>query len=153
MNTTTTTDVAEIRDLMVVPERAMRERDADALVARFTDDVTEYNLAPPLRQPNATTRDPEAVRSWFAGFDGPLGFEVRDLETTVAGDIAYCHGLNRLSATPTGSPEAFTLWFRFTAGLRKVEGSWRIAHLHESTPFHMKITADGIFPAAVDLTP
>ncbi|UYM07656.1 YybH family protein [Solicola gregarius] len=153
MTTNTTHDEAEIRDLIDVAATAMRGRDADAMVARYTDDVVEYSLAPPLRQETSTSVDPGTVRAWFAGFDGPIDHAVRDLEISVGGDVAYCHGLNRLTATPAGAPESFTLWFRFTAGLRKVGGGWRIAHLHESTPFYMDMSPDGTFRAAVDLTP
>jgi ketosteroid isomerase-like protein len=41
------------------------------------------------------------------------------------------------------------MWFWFTAGLRKQNGSWQIAHLHGSVPFYM----DGTMKAAVDLAP
>ena len=61
--------------------------------------------------------------------------EVRDLTVTVGGDVAFCHSLDRLSATPHGAPEGFELWFRATICLRKIEGTWLITHEHNSTPF------------------
>ncbi|MGH3360132.1 MAG: YybH family protein [Nocardioidaceae bacterium] len=149
MTTTTTKDEAEIRELVTAQVAAMRERDAERIVARYTADVVLYDLAPPLRQTTAYATDPERVRAWFEGFDGQIDYEVRDLETTVGSDVAYAHSLNRVTATPHGSPESFTLWFRATYGLRKVDGDWRIAHEHESTPFYM----DGQFGAAIDLEP
>ncbi|MFD0204902.1 MULTISPECIES: nuclear transport factor 2 family protein [Saccharothrix] len=45
--------------------------------------------------------------------------------------------------------DQFDLWFRSTVCLRRVDGVWRIAHEHTSTPFYM----DGSFSAALDLTP
>lgn len=53
------------------------------------------------------------------------------------------------TATPVGAAESFTLWFRSTVGLRRLDGVWRITHEHGSTPFYM----DGSFAAAVDLEP
>ncbi len=74
---------------------------------------------------------------------------MRDLEITAGGDLAFCHSLNRMSAVPRGHAEAFDLWYRATVCLRRVDGAWRIAHEHTSTPFHM----DGSFSAALDLQP
>jgi ketosteroid isomerase-like protein len=54
-----------------------------------------------------------------------------------------------MTATPAGAPAPFTFWFRSTFGLRCSDGSWRIVHQHDSTPFHM----DGSFRAATDLEP
>jgi ketosteroid isomerase-like protein len=80
---------------------------------------------------------------------GPLDYEIRDLTVTAGEDVAFCHSLNRLSATPQGAPEKFDLWFRATVCLRKMDCTWRIIHEHTSTPFYM----DGSFKAAVDLRP
>ena len=68
---------------------------------------------------------------------------------TAGEDVAFCHSLNRLTATPRGATDSFDLWMRSTVCLRKVDGAWWIAHEHSSTPFYM----DGSFRAAVDLVP
>ena len=70
-------------------------------------------------------------------------------EVTIGGDVAFCHCLKKMSATPACSTEPFALWYRSTAGLRRIDGEWLVVHEHTSTPFHM----DGSFRAAVDLTP
>jgi len=141
-----TSDIEQIRAVVKDVEGAMETRDATRLVARYTADVVQFDLAPPLRHVGP---DAEGVAKWFTGFDGPVGYEVTDLEITAGEDVAFCHGLNRMSATPAGSPEGFTMWFRMTAGLRKQDGEWHITHEHTSTPFYM----DGTFLAATDLKP
>jgi ketosteroid isomerase-like protein len=73
---------------------------------------------------------------------------VRDLRVTVDGDLALCTSLESMGAPPQ-SPQPFTLWFRSTLALRRIEGEWLIVHEHTSTPFHM----DGSFRAATDLRP
>ena len=91
------------------------------------------------------TTTAEGVQTWLSGFgDGPFEYETRDLEVVVGGDVAYAHGLARM-----GSPGAFSMWFRVTAGLRKAGGRWQITHIHESVPFYMADT----FKAATDLQP
>lgn len=142
-------DEAVIRQLMAERETAMRARDAERLVAGYAPEIVQFDLAPPLRRLGPEPRDANDLRRWFATFDGPVDYEVLDLAVTAGEDVAFCHSLNRLSATPHGAAESFTLWFRATVGLRKVDGAWRITHEHNSTPFHM----DGSFLAAVDLQP
>lgn len=140
---------ARIRDLMAETATAMRARDAERLVARYAPGTVIFDLAPPLRHAGPEVYDADALRSWFAGFDGPIDYEVRDLTVVAGEDVAFCYSLNRLSATPSGTQDRFDLWFRLTVGLRKVDGHWLIAHEHSSTPFLM----DGSFAAAVDLQP
>jgi ketosteroid isomerase-like protein len=142
-------DEAEIRQLLAGQETAMRKGDVEWLVGWYTPDVVTFTLAPPLMQTGARARDADALRTWFGTFDGPVDYEIRDLDVTCNGDIAFCHSLNRLSATPVGMTEHFDLWFRATVCLRKINGRWLVAHEHTSTPFYM----DGSFQAALDLTP
>ncbi len=139
-------DETAIREVVARRAEAMRAGDAAALVADYLPEAVAFTLAPPLRH-----AAPEAAElaGWFATFDGPVDFEVRDLAVVVGDGMAFCHGLHRVSAVPRGRDEAFDLWFRSTLCLREVDGRWRIAHEHTSTPFHM----DGTFAAAVDLTP
>ena len=128
---------------------AMRDRDAKRTVARYAPGIVTYTLAPPLVNSGPAVLDPAGLDSWFAGFDGPIDYEIRDLEVTVGGDVAYAHSVNRLSATPNGSAQGFELWLRATYCLRRADGEWKITHEHTSTPFYM----DGSFRAAVDLKP
>jgi ketosteroid isomerase-like protein len=140
-------DEARIREIMAEKTAAMISGDADALVGQYAPGIVKYDLAPPLR--NTAPLDAQQLRQWFATFDGPVDYEIRDLQVIAGQDVAYCHSLNRMSATPSGSPVKFDLWFRVTVGLRKVDGDWLTTHEHSSTPFHM----DGSFGAALDLQP
>ncbi|ONI86748.1 DUF4440 domain-containing protein [Saccharothrix sp. ALI-22-I] len=138
-----------VRDLIEERAAAMRDGNADRLVADYLPDAVTFTLAPPLKHTAPEVLDPEALRAWFAGFASPVDYEIRDLEITVEGRLAFCHSLNRMSAVPQGATEPFDLWFRSTVCLRHVDGTWRIAHEHTSTPFYM----DGTFSAALDLKP
>jgi uncharacterized protein (TIGR02246 family) len=148
MTTTTTTADTDIRAILAERERGMRARDAEALGALFTDDLTSFSLAPPLASEG---RDVEGLRAWLATFDGPIGFDITEAVVEADGDIAFVRSINRLSATPLGSDTPFTLWFRSTLGLRRVDGRWLIAHDHSSTPFYMDPSTG--FRAAIDLVP
>jgi len=146
-STMLTRDGAQIRQLITAKETLMRTKDANGLVSRYAPEIVQYDLAPPLQHSGPAVLDPSGVQCWFSTFEGPLDYEVRDLAVTAGEDVAFCTSLERLTATPLGSSESFTLWVRSTVGLRKVDGTWRITHEHSSTPFYM----DGSFQAAVDL--
>ena len=143
-----TNDEKQIRDLVESRAAALRAKDPESMVMSYAEKVVVFDLAPPLRQP-ADARDTGPVGRWLATFTGPMDAEVRDLEVTVGGDVAFCTSLNRLSATPAGSAEQFDLWHRVTLGLRKLDGTWQVTHVHESVPFEM----DGSMRPSVDLEP
>lgn len=140
MTTIETDPATAVRALVEEYAAAMRAADAERLAACHRPGAEVFDLAPPLRK----TFDAEGMRAWFAGHGGgPLGYEVRDLAVTAGPEVAYAHCLTRMHAP------AFELWFRVSYGLVRQDGRWLIAHVHESTPFHM----DGTFAAATDLTP
>ena len=85
----------------------------------------------------------------MATFEAPPRREVTALEITTDGDVAFATSIDSMTATPAGSTEPFTLWFRVTLGLRRIDGRWLVVHEHESVPFQM----DGSFAAAINLEP
>lgn len=140
-------DELVLRELLDATAAAMRAGDADALAARYAEGAVCFTLAPPLISVDAS--DPDALRAWFATFDGPVDYEIRDAEVTVGDDVAFCHSINRMSMTPRGGDQRYDLWYRSTVCLRKDGGTWRVVHEHQSVPFYM----DGTLRAAVDLKP
>lgn len=126
----------------------MRAGDAEAICGPYISEAVIFSLAPPLVQPADGTRDVREMQKWFDEKGGSVWSQVRDLQVTVDGDLALCTSLESMGAPPD-SPHPFTLWFRSTLGLRRLDGEWRIIHEHASTPFHM----DGSFRAATELQP
>jgi ketosteroid isomerase-like protein len=143
----TGTDVHAVLDEFTA---AHAGHDADGLFALYSDDVVSYSLAPPLQQgPDTPYGTVDGIRAWFAGFDGPVRITFRDPVVSQDGDLAFVHTLTKMAATRSDRHESIEVWYRSTFGLRRIEGSWRIAHRHDSTPFYM----DGSFRAATDLEP
>ncbi|MEO3936436.1 nuclear transport factor 2 family protein [Dermatophilaceae bacterium Soc4.6] len=143
---------AEVAVRAVLDEHAAAHaaRDVGRLLSLYDDAAVSYTLAPPLQQgPDSPYGTPEGIARWFGTFDGPVVIDYRDPVVTADGDVAFVHTLTRMTARSVGQPESFSLWYRSTFGLRRRVDGWRIAHRHESTPFHM----DGSFRAAVELQP
>ena len=138
----------EIRDVIETKAALLQEGDAKAIMSYYAPSFVEYTLAPPLRQPG-NGRDPAPLRAWMATFEAPPRREVTQLEITTDGDVAFATSLDCLTAVPRGSTESFSLWFRVTLGLRRIDGRWLVTHEHESVPFEM----DGSNQASIGLTP
>jgi ketosteroid isomerase-like protein len=138
----------EIQEVIERKAALLETGDADAIMAHYAPSFVEFTLAPPLRQPG-DGRDPGPLKAWLATFETPPRREVTQLEITTDGDVAFATSLDCLSAVPRGSAGGFSMWFRVTLGLRRIDGRWLVTHEHESVPFEM----DGSFRASTGLTP
>jgi ketosteroid isomerase-like protein len=141
--TTPEADAADIRAVLDALAAAYGARDAGAIARHYLPEARIADLAPPLLRRGFR---PEAVQAWLDGWAGPVAIAARDVVVDIDGDLAVAHGLQRVAArTPAGADAAW--WSRITRTFARTPAGWRIAHEHESVPFHM----DGSFRAAVDL--
>jgi ketosteroid isomerase-like protein len=138
----------EIRDVIEGKAAALAAGDVQASLSRYASEAVEFSLAPPLQQPT-DVQNPEPVEKWLAGFEAPPVREVTRLQITAGDDVAFATSIDSLTAVPRGAGESFTLWFRVTIGLRRIDGRWQITHEHASVPFEM----DGSFRASIGLQP
>jgi ketosteroid isomerase-like protein len=141
-------DETEIRNLLADGTRALRAKDADLALAHLAEDVVSFDLEPPLQFTGADARDKQGVEAWFRTWRGPIGWELRDPQIAIGGDVAFVHGLGHMTGTKTDG-EVVDLWVRCTLCLRHRGGAWQITRQHMSVPFYM----DGSYRAAVDLRP
>jgi ketosteroid isomerase-like protein len=125
---------------------ALRAKDLDAVMAHWAPDALAFDLAPPLRRRGDEIR--RALVEWFPTWDGPIGYERRDLVITAGDEVAFSHCLDRLTGRRTNG-DTSDVWFRATVCFRKLDGEWMIVHEHTSVPFAM----DGSYRALVDLAP
>jgi PhnB protein len=88
------------------------------------------------------------LQEWFPTFEGPVGYEVHDLNVETAGDLAVATSLDRITDARTNGQKT-DVWVRATVVYRKAGGRWVITHEHRSVPFYM----DGSVKAVVDLKP
>jgi uncharacterized protein (TIGR02246 family) len=123
-----------IRGLIATLVEALRAKDLDRLARMFAPDIVSYDIEPPLRHRGAAAKADNWARV-FAAYDD-IDYEVRDLDVTVGGDVAFVRSLNRLSGTLAGGRHAAT-WVRWTGCLRRLDGEWLIVHDHVSVPLDM----------------
>lgn len=131
-----TTNEAQIRQVIALWTKALRAKDIDGLMSQYAPDMLLFDLAPPLAY-----RGADAYRKnweeWLPTFQGPVGYEIRDLSITAGDDVAFSHSLNRISGKRTNGEET-DVWVRATFGFRKISGEWMIAHEHLSVPYEME---------------
>jgi len=142
----TKTDEAAIQRLLDNGIRALRDKNIEGVMALYAPDVVSFDIVPPLRYIGA-----EAFRNlWeqvFSSVQGPIGYELHDLNITVGDDVAFTHSLNRISGTMTNG-QKIDVWLRWTACFRKIHGQWLIVHHQNSVPVDL---ATG--KAVLDLKP
>jgi ketosteroid isomerase-like protein len=143
-----TSDEAQLAALLDDLTSAIYAKDARAAVAVHAPDVVAYDLAPPLRIASAQVRDANYIQQWFDTWAGPIGSEARDLEIVVGDGVAYACALRHMTGMKTDG-KTVDLWFRATACFRRLNGRWKITHVHNSVPFAM----DGSDRALLDLKP
>jgi ketosteroid isomerase-like protein len=141
-------DEAQIRGMIEDRANELRAKNVGGFMAHYAPEIVKFDLPPPLRSAGADALEQEGLEVWFSSFQGPIGYEIRDLCITAGDDLAFCHGLIRISGARTDGSQT-DVWARETVGLRKIAGAWKITHEHTSVPFYM----DGSFKAAVDLKP
>jgi uncharacterized protein (TIGR02246 family) len=138
---------AAIREVIERWRRGIYAKDVDAVLSTRAPDVLGYDLAPPLLH-RGTDVYRKNLQAWFPTWDGPIEYDVRDLDVQVAGDLAVSTSLNRIRGKRTDG-EQTDVWIRATVVYRRIDGGWLVTHEHESVPFYM----DGSYKAAVDLRP
>jgi ketosteroid isomerase-like protein len=97
-------DEAEIRGLIDDWVKAVRAKDINHLMPHYAPDVLSFDLAPPLAYEGK-----EACRKnwedWFPTFQGPIGYEIRNLSIVAGGGAAFSHSLNRITGKRTSGEE------------------------------------------------
>ena len=105
-------DVTQIRNLIDDWAAGMRAKDARRVKRHGTENLVHFSLAPPLV---ADESGAYGLEAWFDIWQGPLGYELRDLEIVTGDDVAFSHSLNHLTGT-SKSGETSDVWFRSTLG-------------------------------------
>jgi PhnB protein len=146
LNVPVSTDEASIRKLIDSLHKAHHDKDVAAITAPYTQDAAIYNLAPPLAHRGI---DLEEKQAWLDTWEGPIDFESRDVDVTVSGDFAFCHGYVQMSGSPKAAGRQVSFWMRSTVCLHRAASGWKIVHEHTSVPFYM----DGSLRPAFDLKP
>lgn len=124
----------------------LRAKDLEALREPYASDVVSFDVEPPLQHVGIEAK----LANWervFQVFE-TVDYELRDLTLTIGDDVAFGHAFGRLSGTMKNGVATAGMWVRVTYGLRRIDGTWRIAHDQVSVPLDI-LSGNGM----VDLEP
>jgi uncharacterized protein (TIGR02246 family) len=130
------TDEAQIRQLVDNWVKTVSAKDINKLMSYYAEDILLFDIMPPLEHRGASAYR----KNWeecFPYFQGPIGYEIRDLNITTDSEVAFSHSLNRISGTTTDGEEIDN-WLRVTVCYRKIDGKWMVTHEHVSVPIDMQ---------------
>jgi len=126
----------EIRGWLDRWMKAFKEKDADAVMSLYADDVIAYDVVPPLQYIGKAAYRAD-YQQFFSQYDSNLNVEIRDLHVGATGDLGYAVGLELISGTLKHGQKS-AVWLRFTSLLRKSDGRWLDFHDHVSVPVEIE---------------
>jgi ketosteroid isomerase-like protein len=131
--TTASMDEAQIRQIMQEHGVAVRAKDINKSMAHYAARILFFDTANSMQNVGL-----EACRKrteeWFASFQGPIGYDSRDLSITTADEVAFCHSLIHVAGMSADGAKIALSW-RATICFRKTGDQWLIEHEHASVPF------------------
>ena len=142
--------VAAVREIIEARARAVRAGDADGMTADVAENVVIFDVVEPLRRDGKRASRARAAE-WVASYDGPIGWEQREVIITADREVAFSHALSRVTGRLKSGAQV-DMWFRTTLGFRLIDGQWRITHDHGSVPFEASTgkASLGLQPEAVE---
>jgi PhnB protein len=90
------TDEAQIRAVIERWADSLRNKDADDVLSHYAPKLVHFSLAPPVL---SAVSDAKGLNAWFATWQGPIGYKIRNLSVTIGDDLAFSHSLNRMHGT------------------------------------------------------
>jgi uncharacterized protein (TIGR02246 family) len=123
----------QVRALCDHVAEAIRARNLDRMMSAYAEDVIQFDVTGALAQRGASEVR-KTTRAWFESWEGPIQFEMRELEIETSGDLAFARSFNR-SAGTTKAGKHVEMWVRWTACFRNFGGTWKVVHEHVSVPF------------------
>jgi uncharacterized protein (TIGR02246 family) len=124
---------AEVRACLDGWVDATRVKDVDRIIAAHAPDTRSFDCHSHFQLKGAAALR-KHLEACFPCMQGPMSFEIHDLDVAAHGDVAFAHYVARFGATGL-SGQRHTGWLRVTVCLRKIEGRWLIVHDHCSAPF------------------
>jgi ketosteroid isomerase-like protein len=124
--------VQQIRQLFDGWARAFEAKDVDGVMAMYAPNITAFDIVPPLQFRGADNYRKD-YSQFFSQFSGPIQLETPNMQIEAGGDTAFVYGLERIAGkTTNGAP--VDMWLRYTEGLKRINGQWRVVQEHISVP-------------------
>ena len=133
------TDHEPINDLLARYEGAVADKDVDAFVALYDNDVRVFDAWGSWSHDGASEWR-RTVEEWFGSVgDDRIAVEFQELDTVIDGSVTAVHAIVTFKGLTPEGKELRAIDNRLTWTLRQThEGSWRIVHEHTSVPIDVE---------------
>ncbi|MFJ8074816.1 YybH family protein [Streptomyces sp. NPDC096176] len=126
-----TDDEKQIRGLIERWASAVHKGDLEAVLVDHADDIVMFDVPPPHEGVRGIDAYRETWPPFFEWQAQGAAFEILSLDVTAGTDVAFAHALLRCG-TPKELTDRPETRLRLSAGLRKEQGRWVVAHEHHS---------------------
>jgi ketosteroid isomerase-like protein len=116
-------DEAQIRALIEDRVEAVRAGDVNRAISSIAPDILTFDVVNPLQSVGSEATRKRA-ETWFSSFQGPIGYEIRDLSIATDDDIAFSHSLNRYSGRRQGEWKSTCGCARPLATVKSAASGW-----------------------------
>ena len=123
----------EIEQLIRQQERAVQQKDIDAAMAQYSEDVVSFDVVNTLEKVGVSACR-ERLVSWLSQFPAEFAYNVDQLFVDASENVAFCYSFNHVKGVLAGGDEIDMRW-RSTTCFQKVHDKWMITHEHSSVPF------------------
>lgn len=124
----------EIKAIIEKRVSAIKDRNVEMEMANYSKDVISYDVVGQLKYVGADAIK-NRLNEWLSTLDQIIDFEITDVKITSTSEIAYCCSLNHINAK-TFNGNKLEMFWRETACFKKMQGIWKITHVHSSVPFN-----------------
>lgn len=124
---------AEVRARLEALTEAIRKLDLETILSFYTPDIRSFDCHT-LMQMKGLAAYRAHWENCIPHMQGPMTFDIRELDIEARDDMAFCHYL--VNCGCTGSDGAYHGGqLRATVCFRKIDGEWVVVHDHVSAPF------------------
>ena len=122
---------ADIKDRFIA---AVKAKDLDAIMKVYVPDQTlfVFDVEPPRQYVGAAAYRKD-WQAFLDSFNGPITFELTDLDIATDDNLAYSHSIQRVAGTDKQGKK-LDLTVRVTDVYKKINGNWLVIHEHVSVP-------------------
>jgi uncharacterized protein (TIGR02246 family) len=130
-----TGDIRALEDRFVA---AFKAKDVDAIMKVYAPDQTlvVFDVVPPRQYVGAAAYRKD-WQTFLGSFDGPITFELTDLDVVADRNLAYSHSIQHVAGTDKQGKK-LDLTVRVTDVYKKAHGRWQIIHEHVSVPVDLE---------------
>ncbi len=124
----------EIKDFFDSYTRAAWDRDADAMIALYHEELTVFDMWDTGRITDSQVWK-TILRDWLSSLGEEqvrVGFE--DIMVQESGELGFAHALITFAAIAPDGTILRSMKNRITLGFTKTPAGWKVAHQHTSAP-------------------